>query len=403
MTLKAHTLTHNETLPLKQLFGLSAGAGFSVASIYYNQPIIGLLSHAFHLKVSEVGLVPMLTQIGYALGILFLVPLGDMINRKKLIITKLTLLCSALWLCSFASTFPYLLIISLLIGILATAAQDIVLASAAIAPSNQRGKSVGIVMTGLFSGILLSRVFSGIIGQFGGWETIFQLAASSILLLIIYFWFSLPSMPSQNTLTYKQIMGSLKPLWQQYPQLRQSVIAQGLLSIAFSAFWTTLAVFLAHNYGLGSATAGAFGLAGAAGAISAPLAGGLSDRIGANKILLVSISVVILSFIAMLFIPLLAVHFQIAFLVLCVICFDFGINSSLVSHQTIVYSLKPEARGRLNSILFTFVFIGMAIGSAAGGYLYQHVGWNGVLVLAIVSPLIALIIRMKPATPTNLM
>ena len=159
MTLKAHTLTHNETLPLKQLFGLSAGAGFSVASIYYNQPIIGLLSHAFHLKVSEVGLVPMLTQIGYALGILFLVPLGDMINRKKLIITKLTLLCSALWLCSFASTFPYLLIISLLIGILATAAQDIVLASAAIAPSNQRGKSVGIVMTGLFSGILLSRVF----------------------------------------------------------------------------------------------------------------------------------------------------------------------------------------------------------------------------------------------------
>lgn len=402
MPLKAHTLTKKQILPLKQLFGLSAGAGFSVASIYYSQPIISLLSHAFQLKVSEVGLVPTLTQVGYALGIFFLVPLGDMVNRKKLIISKLVLLCGALWLCSFSSTFPNLLIMSLFVGVLATSAQDIVLASTVISPANQRGKAVGIVMTGLLSGILLSRVFSGIIGQFWGWEVIFQLAASIIMLLIIYFWFSLPTMPAQNKLTYKQIMGSLKPLWQQFPQLRQSVIAQGLVSIAFSAFWTTLAVFLFHNYGLGSATAGAFGLAGAAGAISAPLVGGLSDRIGANKILLVSISIVILSFIAMLFIPLFAVHLQIGCLVLCVIFFDFGINATLVSHQSIVYSLKPEARGRLNSILFTFMFIGMAIGSAAGGYLYQHVGWNGVLVLAIIAPLMALIIRMKPITATNL-
>lgn len=399
MTLKAHTLTHNETLPLKQLFGLSVGAGFSVASIYYSQPIIGLLSQAFHLKVSDVGLVPTLTQIGYALGILFLVPLGDIINRKKLILSKLILLCGALWLCSLTTTFPYLLITSLLIGIVATSAQDIVLASTAISPPNQRGKSVGIVMTGLLFGILLSRVFSGIIGQFWGWEAIFQIAASSIALLIVYFWFSLPTMPAQNTLTYKQVMGSLKPLWQQFPRLRQAVIAQGLLSVAFSAFWTTLAIFLFHNYGLGSATAGSFGLAGAAGAIAAPLAGGLSDRLGASKIILFSISVVILSFIAMLFIPLLATHLQIAFLVICVILFDFGINSTLVSHQSIVYSLKPEARGRLNSILFTFVFIGMATGSALGGYLYEHVGWNGVLILAIVTPLMALIVRLRPVTP----
>lgn len=402
MTLIAQPLTKQQTLPLKQLFGLSVGAGFSVSAIYYNQPIIGLLSNAFQIKVSEAGLIAMLTQIGYALGIFFLVPLGDMVNRKKLIISKLVLLCAALWLCSFSSTFPILLITSLCVGILATSAQDIVLASTVISPPNQRGKSVGIVMTGLFSGILLSRVFSGIIGQFWGWAIIFQLAASIIMALIIYFWFSLPTMPSQNTLTYKQIMASLKPLWQQFPQLRQSVVAQCFVSIAFSAFWTTLALFLSHNYGLGSATAGTFGLAGAAGAISAPLIGGLSDRIGAHKILLVSISIVILSFIAMLFIPFFAIHLQIGWLVLCVILFDFGINATLVSHQTIVYSLQPEARGRLNSILFTFMFIGMAIGSAAGSYLYQHVGWNGVLMLTIVAPMIALIIRMKPVTTTDL-
>ncbi|OBU21094.1 MFS transporter [Photobacterium aquimaris] len=402
MTLIAQPLTKQQTLPLKQLFGLSVGAGFSVSAIYYNQPIIGLLSNAFQIKISEAGLIAMLTQIGYALGIFFLVPLGDMVNRKKLIISKLVLLCAALWLCSFSSTFPILLITSLCVGILATSAQDIVLASTVISPPNQRGKSVGIVMTGLLSGILLSRVFSGIIGQFWGWAIIFQLAASIIMALIIYFWFSLPTMPSQNTLTYKQIMASLKPLWQQFPQLRQSVIAQCFVSIAFSAFWTTLALFLSHNYGLGSATAGTFGLAGAAGAISAPLIGGLSDRIGAHKILLVSISIVILSFIAMLFIPFFAIHLQIGWLVLCVILFDFGINATLVSHQTIVYSLQPEARGRLNSILFTFMFIGMAIGSAAGSYLYQHVGWNGVLMLTIVAPMIALIIRMKPVTTTDL-
>ncbi|MFM2479423.1 MFS transporter [Celerinatantimonas sp. MCCC 1A17872] len=381
------------TISRKLLIGLSAGAGFSVASIYYNQPLVSVLAQTFHLNVNQVGLIPTLTQIGYALGILLLVPLGDSVDRKKLIIAKSFMLALSLALCALSHSFGSLLLISLGIGVLATTAQDIVPATAVLANPAQRGKTVGSVMTGLLLGILLSRVFSGVMGEYLGWRSVFVGSALLVALLGCYLCKVMPELKPESRLSYPQVMASLWPLWRNYPRLRQAALAQGALSVAFSAFWSVLAIYLSDHYSLGSAAAGAFGLAGAAGAIAAPLAGARADRIGAPKVILVSIGIVILSFLGMSFALILPLHWQLLVLIICVITFDFGLNATLISHQSIIYSLHEHSRGRLNSLLFTCVFIAMALGSSIGSYAYMHWHWIGVIVLALISSVIALLIR----------
>lgn len=381
------------TISRKLLIGLSAGAGFSVASIYYNQPLVSVLAKAFHLNVNQVGLIPTLTQIGYALGILLLVPLGDSVDRKKLIIAKSFMLALSLVLCALSHSFGSLLLISLGIGALATTAQDIVPATAVLADPAQRGKTVGSVMTGLLLGILLSRVFSGVMGEYLGWRSVFVGSALLVALLGCYLYKVMPELKPVRRLSYPQVMASLWPLWRNYPRLRQAALAQGALSVAFSAFWSVLAIYLSDHYSLGSAVAGAFGLAGAAGAIAAPLAGAWADRIGAPKVILISIGIVILSFLGMSFALILPLHWQLLVLIICVITFDFGLNATLISHQSIIYSLHEHSRGRLNSLLFTCVFIAMALGSSIGSYAYMHWHWIGVIALALISSVIALLIR----------
>ena len=301
------------------IFILALGAGFSVASIYYAQPLLPLMGANLHLTVEGMGLVPTLTQAGYALGILFLLPLGDRHDRRRLILVKSALLALLLLLCSLTGQLSSLLVVSLLIGMAATMAQDIVPAAAILAPAGK---------------------------------------------------------------------------WQRYPALRRAALAQGALSIAFSAFWSTLAVMLSEHYHMGSAVAGGFGIAGAAGALAAPLAGGLADKFGAGKVTQMGAALVTLSFALMFMLPLLPVHAQLALIALSAIGFDLGLQSSLVAHQNLVYGLEPQARGRLNALLFTVVFIGMSLGSVLGSKLYVLAGWNGVVTLAVVSGAIALAIRL---------
>ena len=196
-------------------------------------------------------------------------------------------------------------------------------------------------------------------------------------------------------------MGSLAGLWLQHSALRRAAIAQGLISIGFSAFWSTLAVMLhAAPFHLGSAAAGAFGLAGAAGALAAPIAGRIADRRGPELVTRVGIALVALSFAAMLSLPLLTVQAQLWLLVVSAIGFDLGVQATLIAHQTIVYSIDPGARSRLNAVLFVGMFIGMAIGAAAGSLLLAQWGWRAVTVLAITSTLMALLVRLWPKTLT---
>ena len=257
-----------------------------------------------------------------------------------------------------------------------------------------RGRIVGTVMTGLLLGILLSRVVSGLLAQQGGWRSVYVAAAVALLLFGAAAWRGLPRFPVAQPLGYLRLMGSLFTLWSRYPALRRAALAQGFLSIAFSAFWSTLAVMLLERYHLGSAVAGGFGIAGAAGALAAPLAGGLADKLGAGKVTQLGAVLVTVSFALMFLMPALGVHGQLMLIAISAVGFDLGLQSSLVAHQNLVYSLEPQARGRLNALLFTVVFIGMALGSALGSNIYSLAGWTGVVALATVCGVIALAIRL---------
>lgn len=376
---------------------LATGAGVAVAALYYSQPMLGVMSTDLGASPEALGWVPTLTQLGYALGIFFLAPLGDRHDRRQIILVKAGLLTLALLLSALAPGVGVLWVASLAIGLTATLAQDILPTAATLAPDAQRGKIVGTVMTGLLLGILLSRVVSGVLAEGLGWRMVYGLAAVSMALFVAVAWRALPRVRPTTHLSYLALLSSLAHLWQHHAVLRRAALAQGLLAIGFSAFWSTLAVMLhAAPWHLGSAVAGYFGLAGAAGALAAPLVGRLTDRQGPARVTRLGAGLALLSFAAMGAIGGLPAQWQLWALGLATVGFDLGVQATLVSHQTLVYGIDPGARSRLNALLFTGMFIGMASGAALGSVLLAAWGWSAVLGLAVLSSLAALAVRCWP-------
>jgi predicted MFS family arabinose efflux permease len=273
-------------------------------------------------------------------------------------------------------------------------AQDVVPAAATLAHDLHRGRIVGTVMTGLLLGILLSRVVAGFVAETAGWRAMFALAAASVAAIGVVAARGLPRFEPTTRLPYRALIGSLVELWRHHPALRRAALAQGLLAVGFSAFWSTLAVML-HGapFHLGSAAAGAFGLAGAAGALAAPIAGRLADHHGPERVTRIGIGIAAASFASMAAAPLLTPHAQLALLAAATIGFDLGVQATLIAHQAIVYRIDPASRSRLNAVLFVGMFIGMAAGAAIGSLLLAQLGWNAVIVLAVATSLGALAVR----------
>jgi predicted MFS family arabinose efflux permease len=385
-------------LPAALVVLLAAGAGLSAASLYYSQPMLGLLAAGTGASGPVAGLVPTLTQAGYALGILFLAPLGDRFDRRRIILVKAGVLFGALLLAAGAPTIGPLLGASLAVGLAATMAQDIVPAAATLAPEARRGKVVGTVMTGLLLGILLSRVVSGFVAERLGWRAVFLGAATSIALLGVAMGRGLPAFAPTSALPYRELLASLGTLWRRHRALRRAAVAQGLLAVGFSAFWSTLALLLQGvPFHLGSAAAGAFGLAGAAGALAAPLAGRMSDRHGPERVTRLGAALAAVSFAAMALFPYLAPNARLGLLVVSAVGFDFGIQATLVAHQTIVYRIEPAARSRLNAVLFVGMFVGMAAGAATASVLLARWGWMAVTAFAAAAAGVAFLVRLTPA------
>ena len=377
-------------------FLLAGGTGLTVAALYYSQPTLGVLAGDLHASPRQIGWIPTLTQFGYAIGLLLLAPLGDRFDRRNIILLKAVILCAALLLTGLAPGLGVLLAASLLVGLFATVAQDIVPAAATLAPPHERGKAVGTVMTGLLMGILLSRVVSGFVAENFGWRTVFIAAAVSVALLAVVLAKGLPRFAPTSNQPYPELLKSLAHLWVEYPKLRQAALAQALLALGFSAFWSTLAVMLHEApFHLGSAAAGSFGLAGAMGALAAPFAGRLADRHGPARVIRITVGVTVVSFASMLLMPLLPAPAQLALLALATVGFDLGVQASLISHQTIVYGIAPEARSRLNAILMTCMFVGMSLGGLLGAQALAAWGWTGVVLLATVSSIGALLVRLR--------
>lgn len=376
---------------------LASAAGLAVAPLYYSQPMLGILESDMGASARAIGMVPMLTQLGYALGILLLAPLGDRFDRRRVILIKAGALVGALVLAAVSPSIGCLLAASFAIGLSATMAQDIVPAAATLAPDASRGKIVGTVMTGLLLGILLSRVVSGFVAEHYSWRAMFVAAAVSVAAIGMAAWRGLPSFKPTTHLSYRALIGSLAHLWWHHRALRRAAFAQGLLAMGFSAFWSTLAVMLhAAPFHLGSAVAGAFGLAGAAGALAAPIAGRLADRSGPERVTRLGIGLATLSFGVMALGTTMTPHAQLVLLAVATVGFDLGVQATLIAHQTIVYGIDPASRSRLNAVLFVGMFIGMAAGAGLGSLALAQWGWMGVIGLAVVTALGALAVRMWP-------
>ena len=352
-------------------FLMAVAAGLAVANIYYNQPMLGLIEDAF--PGSAAGLIPTATQLGYAAGLFLLLPLGDLVDRRRQIVVQFVVLAGALVLAAAAPNSIVLILASLFVGATATVAQQIVPFAASLAEPKSRGATIGTVMSGVLAGILLSRTLGGFVATHAGWREMFWLAVPLALLCAAAMALSLPRVPPQTKLLYGAAVRSLGTLWRTEPALRRAALMQAALFGSFSAFWTILALQLEQpEFGLGAEVAGLFGILGAVGVFAAPISGKLADLKGPRLAITVGGVLTLLSWIAFFG------FVSIPGLVVGVIVLDFGVQSALVSNQHVIYALQPEARSRLNTVFMTAMFLGGAAGSAGATLAWDTGGWNAV-------------------------
>jgi len=375
--------------PLVLLFAF--GTAVSVATLYLNQPLLHLLGRDLQANERTIGLLVTFTQLGYAAGIFSLVPLGDTLNKKKLILGKLAVLLVALLAAGMAQNVFQLVLASLAIGVFSTAAQDFLPLAAELAEPQRRGQVVGTVMGGLLLGILVSRTFSGVIADHLGWRAVFLISAGIIGFLAVLVLLRVPSRPKTMAATYPELIRSLGTLLRRYPVLRLAIATQGFMGVAFSAFWTVLAFHLSRPpFQFSTASIGYFGLAGAAGALAAPLAGKRADRKGPAANIPTAIAITAAAFLLMG-----ALQRSLPALIVGTVLFDLGVQMSGVSHQAIVYALEPEARSRINALYVSGIFLFFALGSLAGTTLFNHFGWTGMVGLCLGSCVVAYLLHRR--------
>jgi len=336
------------------------------------------------------GLIPTATQLGYAIGLFLVVPLGDLLDRRRLIVFQFLALSLAVVIAAIAPTASVLVLASLLLGATATVAQQIVPFAASLAPPEKRGGTIGTVMSGLLCGILLSRTLAGFIASHFGWRVTFWVGLPLALGGAVMMAIALPRRTPIGGLSYPRTLLSLFVLWRDEPALRRATIMQSCLFASFTAFWTILAFHLEEPaFGLGADVAGLFGVIGAAGILAAPLAGQLADRRGPCLVITLGTFLVLASWI------LFGLWNAMPGLVVGVIVLDFGVQSALVSNQHLIYALRPEARSRLNTIFMTGMFLGGSVGSIGATAAWHQNGWIGVSIFAAVMAGIALILAVR--------
>lgn len=353
--------------------------------MYYNQPLLLEMSHSYGVTAGRVGFVAVATQVGYAVGLFTFVPLGDVLERRALMMRMYGAVTVALLLASVAPGLGWLIAASLLLGLFASVTHIVLPIAPDLVSQEQRGRAIGTVMTGLLLGILLARTFAGWVSGIHGWRWVFVVAAVINATFVPLIWKVMPKLPPKQQLRYADAMKSLWTLYRTQPLLRESSIVGALVFASFSCFWTTLAFLLQSHYGLGAGVAGTFGVVGAAGALVAPLAGRLSDRHGSRWVISLGMGLLAFSYV-LLWVEEpagISTTFHIIALVVGVLVLDVGAQMTQVANQTRIFGLVPSARSRINTVYMTVYFTGAAVGSALATMAWAQWQWNGVCCLAI--------------------
>lgn len=367
---------------------MSVATGLAVASNYYAQPLLDTIARAFDLSASSAGFIVTAAQLGYAAGLLFLVPLGDMFERRMLIVSMTLLAAGGMLITASSQSLTMMIIGTALTGLFSVVAQILVPLAATLASPEKRGKVVGSIMSGLLLGILLARTVAGLLASLGGWRTVYWVASVLMLIMALALWRGLPKVKQENHLNYPQLLASVFSLFTRDKLLRTRAILGCLTFANFSILWTSMAFLLAappFNYSEG--VIGLFGLAGAAGALGARPAGGLADKGKSHMTTSAGLVLLLLSWAAIWY-----GHVSVLALIVGILVLDLTVQGVHITNQTVIYRVKPDARNRLTAGYMTSYFIGGAAGSLISASAWQHAGWTGVCAIGAIVAAINLLV-----------
>ncbi len=367
---------------------MSVATGLAVASNYYAQPLLETIARNFSLSASSAGFIVTAAQLGYAVGLLFLVPLGDMFERRAMIVSMTLLAAGGMLITASSQSLAMMILGTALTGLFSVVAQILVPLAATLASPEKRGKVVGTIMSGLLLGILLARTVAGLLAGIGGWRTVYWVASVLMVVMALALWRGLPKVKSETHLNYPQLLGSVFSLFTHDKLLRTRALLGCFTFANFSILWTSMAFLLASppfNYSEGMI--GLFGLAGAAGALGARPAGGLADKGKSHLTTTVGLVMLLLSWAAIWY-----GHVSVLALIVGILVLDLTVQGVHITNQTVIYRVKPDARNRLTAGYMTSYFIGGAAGSLISAYAWQHAGWAGVCAVGTVMALVNLLV-----------
>jgi predicted MFS family arabinose efflux permease len=356
---------------------MAVACGAAVANIYYAQPLLSTIAHEFSVSDGTAGLLVTASQVGYAIGLVLLVPLGDLLERRKLVTRILVVTALALGATAAAPSVTLLAGGLAVVGVTSVVAQILVPMASTLAAEPEKGRVVGKVMSGLLVGILVARTASGLIAELGGWRLVFGLSAVLMIALSAVLRARLPEVRPTTTLSYPGLLHSVGRLVVEQPTLRVRMLYGALGMGQFSVLWTTVAFLLAGSpYRYGDATIGLFGLVGLVGALAAQAAGRMADRDSHHLSTGLFFVTMLLSWALIA-----AGHSSLAALVLGIALLDLGIQGAQITNQSVIYALAPDARSRVTTAYMTTVFASAAVSSALASAIYEAGGWSAVSIL----------------------
>ncbi|QYN47334.1 MFS transporter [Gilliamella sp. ESL0405] len=380
--------THSQGLSFWLVFLMAFAIGVTIASNYYAQPLLHSITHDLHIAVEHAGSIIMTAQLSYAVGLLFITPLGDMIERKRLILILMLLSTCGLIISASSQNLWMLIVGTAMTGLFSTVAQVLIPFAATLAKPEHRGKIVGTLMSGMLLGILLGRTFAGAISTIADWHYVYWIATGIMLIVTFLLWLSLPRYRNHISINYLQLLLSIGALYRQEPVLKiRSLLAITSFAL-FSLLWTPLAFLLTDApYHYSDFIIGLFGLAGAAGALGSPIVGKLSDKGKGKTATTIGLALLLASWL-----PLSLAQYSIIALILGVILLDFAVQVTHVSSMSAIYQIRPEARSRINTGYMVSYFAGGMLGSVGSTYLFSHYGWIAIVIAGTILGILGLII-----------